>query len=214
MDSSANDITAMMAEQNTPVVHGRKSPKLIWIVLACVLVGVVGGIVVYQQSIKTKTTTKTSPRPVASKAPTVTLATSPSPKLLASPSASASANPAGINIVDDWENTDPEGEEEDYPGSPSPSPRASASSSPRASGMLAGASVSPSPSVRVGSSPTASRSPSPVGSRSPSPSPSSRVAMPDTSGGVPETGVFEITVGTVGVGLLLLVAGLVGLLVL
>lgn len=199
MDSSANDITAMMAEQSAPVVHGKKSPKLIWIVLACVLVGVAGGIVVYQQSIKTKTIVKTSPKPVASKAP----APSPSPKLLASPSASSSAQPAGINAVDDWEYNEYEEDDDDLPGSPGPS----ASGSPRASS-------SPSPSVRASSSPTASRSPSPIGSRSPSPSPSSRVAMPDTSGGVPETGVFEITVGTVGVGLLLLVAGLIGLLVL
>lgn len=198
MDSSVNDITAMMAEQSAPVVHGKKSPKLIWIVLACVLVGVAGGIVVYQQSIKTKTTVKTSPKPVASKAPTVTLAPSPSPKLLASPSASASANPAGINIVDDWENTDPEEDDNDLPGSASPR----ASSSPSASGALAGTSARPSSSVKAS------------GSIRPSASSVARVAMPDTSGGVPETGVFEITVATAGVGLVLLVVGLVGLLVL
>jgi len=191
MDNAANDLTAMMAEQNVPVAKGRKSPKLVWVVLICVVVGVMGGIVVYQQSIKTKTTVKSSPKPVVSKAPSVALSPNPSSKLGASPSASGSGDPTGINVVDDWEYGEYENDDDDLPGS-----------------------ASPSPSVRASGSPTASRSPSPVGSRSPTPSSSSRVAMPDTSGGVPETGVFEVTVGTVSVGLVLLVAGLVGLLVL
>jgi hypothetical protein len=38
--------------------------------------------------------------------------------------------------------------------------------------------------------------------------------MPDTSGGTPVTGVFEVTVGTISVGLILLVLGLAGLLAL
>jgi hypothetical protein len=38
--------------------------------------------------------------------------------------------------------------------------------------------------------------------------------MPDTSEGTPVTGVFEVTVATVSIGLLLLVLGLLGLLVL
>ncbi len=92
----------------------------------------------------------------------------------------------------------------------SPSPAASTTASP-----------SPSASVKASSSPSVSPSPSPSPSvkastaatvASPTPTPSTRAAMPDTSEGVPVTGVFEITVGTVSVGLLLLVLGLFGLL--
>lgn len=49
-----------------------------------------------------------------------------------------------------------------------------------------------------------------AGSTSPSP----RVTMPDTSEGTPVTGIFEVTVGTVSLGLILLVLGLFGLLAL
>lgn len=96
----------------------------------------------------------------------------------------------------------------------SPSPAASVSPSPSAS-VKASASPSPSPSVKASVSP--SPSPSVKASTaatvaSPTPTPSTRAAMPDTSEGVPVTGVFEITVGTVSVGLLLLVLGLFGLL--
>lgn len=91
--------------------------------------------------------------------------------------------------------------------SSSASPVASISPSPSASPK---ASASPSPS------PSASASPSSAGSStvSPSPSASARVAMPDTSGGTPVTGVFEVTVGTISVGLVLLLLGLFGLLAL
>lgn len=81
--------------------------------------------------------------------------------------------------------------------SPSPSASSTASPSPSAS-----AAVSPSPS------------PSVVAEASVAPSPSSRAAMPDTSEGVPVTGVFEVTVGTISVGVILLILGLLGLLVL
>jgi hypothetical protein len=37
--------------------------------------------------------------------------------------------------------------------------------------------------------------------------------MPDTSDGTPVTGVFEITVGTVSVGIVFLILGILGLLV-
>ncbi|MFH2085211.1 MAG: hypothetical protein ABII21_00245 [bacterium] len=87
-----------------------------------------------------------------------------------------------------------------------------------------GASVSPSPSGSASPSPssssTASSSPSPSVAASstltptPTPDVSPRVTMPDTSEGTPVTGVFEVTVGTVSVGLLLLVIGLLGLLAL
>lgn len=71
------------------------------------------------------------------------------------------------------------------------------------SGGLGGpASASPSASVRPSVSP------------SPSPSPSTRAAMPDTSEGVPVTGVLEVTVATVSIGILLLTIGLFGLLAL
>ncbi len=124
-----------------------------------------------------------------------------------------------------WEDDDVPGEFNDLymiwtyaPGtatvSPSPAAGASASPSPSAS-TSAGQSASPSPSASVKAS--ASPSPSVKASTaatvtSPTPTPSTRAAMPDTSEGVPVTGVFEVTVGTVSVGLLLLVVGLFGLL--
>lgn len=86
------------------------------------------------------------------------------------------------------------------------------------------ASPTASASTTASASPTASKSPSPSpsasakASTSPSttatPTPSPRVAMPDTSDGTPVTGVFEVTVGTISVGLILLVLGLFGLLAL
>ncbi len=110
----------------------------------------------------------------------------------------------------------------------SPSPAASTTTSPSPSASVkASSSPSPSPSVKASSSPSpspsvkASVSPSPSVKAStaaivatPTPTPSTRAAMPDTSEGVPVTGVFEITVGTVSVGLLLLALGLFGLLTL
>jgi hypothetical protein len=88
--------------------------------------------------------------------------------------------------------------------SPSPSASVKASSSPSPSPSVK-ASVSPSPSVKASTTATVA---------TPTPTPSTRAAMPDTSEGVPVTGVFEITVGTVSVGLLLLALGLFGLLTL
>lgn len=196
MDRDANDITAMMPKPELSMPKGGKSPKLIWVVLACVVMGVVGGIVVYQQSIKTKTTVKTTPKPVASKPPTV--AVKPSPALLISPTpnASGSAQPAGINLVDDWENDDTEIDDPDLPGSPSPS----ASSS-----LIASASTSPSPSVKASST---------TSTKTATPSSSTRVTMPDTTDGVPVTGIFEITAGTIGAGVFLIILGALGLLLL
>lgn len=83
-------------------------------------------------------------------------------------------------------------------------------------------SIAPSSTPTPTPTPTSTPRPSVVASSSPvagtalltSPTPSVRTTLPDTSEGVPVTGVFEITVGTVGVGLLLLVLGLAGLLVL
>jgi len=201
MDRDANDITQMMPTQNVVGTKGSKSPKLIWIVLACVVVGVVGGIVVYQQSIKTKTAVKTTPRPVASKAPTVATKPSPSAKLM-SPVASASAQPAGVNLVDDWQNNEYEEDDPDLPGSPSPS----ASSS-----LIASASTSPSSSVKASASVKAS---STTSTKTATASATTRVTMPDTAEGVPVTGIFEITAGTIGAGVLLIILGALGLLLL
>ncbi len=89
----------------------------------------------------------------------------------------------------------------------SASPTGSVSPSPSASPK---ASVSPSPSP----SPSPSASAQASTAASPSPSASARVAMPDTSGGTPVTGVFEVTVGTISIGLLMLLLGLFGLLAL
>lgn len=120
-----------------------------------------------------------------------------------------------------WEDDDIPGEFNDLymvwsyvPGSsttasPSPSGSAGASASP---------STSPSASPSRSPSPSPSRSPSPSPSASlaasPTPTPSPRVTMPDTSEGTPVTGIFEVTVGTISVGLILLVLGLLGLLAL
>jgi hypothetical protein len=95
-------------------------------------------------------------------------------------------------------------------------------------GASASPTATPTPSLSPSPSPSPTNyyaSPSPSPSRSPSPSPtnyyasvtptpSARAAMPDTSGGTPVTGVFEVTVGTVSVGLILLMLGLFGLLAL
>lgn len=92
-------------------------------------------------------------------------------------------------------------------GSPaaSPSPSASVAGSPSPSPSR---SPSPSPSPSVGASA------SPSVAASPTPTPSPRVSMPDTSEGTPVTGIFEVTVGTISIGLLLLIIGLIGLLAL
>lgn len=99
-------------------------------------------------------------------------------------------------------------------------PPVGASASP-STAASANPSVSPSPSPSrspsPSPSPTPSRSPSPSPTNyyaSPTPTPSARAAMPDTSNGTPVTGVFEVTVGTMSVGLILLVLGLLGLLAL
>lgn len=88
--------------------------------------------------------------------------------------------------------------------SPSPAGSSTASSTPTPS-----ATASPSPSVAASPSPSTSTV---TGTAMPVASP--RVAMPDTTDGTPVTGVFEVTVGTVSVGLILLVLGLFGLLAL
>lgn len=122
-----------------------------------------------------------------------------------------------------WEDDDTPGEFNDLymlwtyvpnTSATSPSPAASVSPSPSAS-VKASSSPSPSPSVKASVSPSPSVKASTAATvASPTPTPSTRAAMPDTSEGVPVTGVFEITVGTVSVGLLLLVLGLFGLLTL
>lgn len=91
--------------------------------------------------------------------------------------------------------------------SPTPTPSAAASVSPSAS-------PSPSPSRAASPSPSAAASVTPTPSPTPTPTPSARVLMPDTSGGTPVTGIFEVTVGTISIGLILLILGLLGLLVL
>lgn len=95
--------------------------------------------------------------------------------------------------------------------SPSSSPTASVGVSPSPSAS-AKASASPSPSAKA--SATASPSSTPTPTPTPTPNVSPRVTMPDTSEGTPVTGVFEVTVGTISVGLILLLLGLVGLLAL
>jgi len=83
--------------------------------------------------------------------------------------------------------------------SPSPSPSSSPTTSP---------SPSPSPSASVMASVTPTPTPTPTPSSSP------RVVIPDTTDGVPVTGVFEVTVASVSMGLIFLVLGLFGLIAL
>jgi hypothetical protein len=114
-----------------------------------------------------------------------------------------------------WEDDDTPGEFNDFyllwtyvpptTTSPSPSSSTAASSSPTAS-----KSPSPSPSASA----KASASPSVKASASVTPTPSPRVSMPDTTDGTPVTGIFEVTVGTISVGLILVVLGLLSLLAL
>lgn len=101
--------------------------------------------------------------------------------------------------------------------SPSPSSSVAASVAPSTSPSVAPsasvrASASPSPSIAASPSPSALAST--TSTATPTPTPSPRVVMPDTSEGTPVSGVFEVTVGAVSVGLVLLLLGLFGLLVL
>ena len=91
--------------------------------------------------------------------------------------------------------------------SPSPSPLVSPSVSPSA---VASRSPSPSPSAYTYASP----SPSSVAYASTTTYASPRAVQPDTTDGVPVTGVFEVTAGTIGIGVLLVIAGILGLLLL
>lgn len=104
-------------------------------------------------------------------------------------------------------------------------PSTAASSSPMAS-ALASATPSIAPSVVPSPSPSRPASPSPspsvkasaaasvAATPTPTPETSPRVSMPDTTDGTPVTGIFEITVGTISVGIVFLLLGLFGLLVL
>lgn len=93
--------------------------------------------------------------------------------------------------------------------SPSPSASAVASGTPTPS-AVATSTPTPSPSATA----KASSSPASGTANVATPTPTARAVMPDTTDGVPVTGIFEITVGTVSVGLVLLVLGLLGLLAL
>mgnify|MGYP006427165851 CR=1 FL=1 len=77
-------------------------------------------------------------------------------------------------------------------------------------------SPTPTPSASPGASATATPTPTPTASSSTTtttPTPSPRVTQPEGET-LPEAGVFEVTMGTISVGLLFLVLGLAGLLVL
>ncbi|MFH1244295.1 MAG: hypothetical protein V1487_01830 [bacterium] len=181
----------MQSARSGVSVKVAKKSRLIWVVLACVVLGVGLGIVVYQQSVQPVKKTAVAP-----KSSVRAIIPSSVASMMPSPMASASALPRApqVNVIDEPDYGDYEYEDEDWtPSSPSPSPSRS---------TLALASAS----ARASSSSTASTRASA--------SPSARTVMPDTTEGVPTTGVFEVTVGTVSVGLIFLVLGLVGLLVL
>ena len=93
----------------------------------------------------------------------------------------------------------------------SPSPSSVASSTPTPTPIPTASAIStPTPTPTLTPTPT----PTPTLTPTPTPEASVRVVMPDTSEGTPVTGVFEVTVGTVSVGLILLILGLFGLLAL
>lgn len=335
-DQDAKDINQMMSASNDVNVAQPKKSKFVWVVLACVIVGVGLGVVVYQQSLKPTVSPKPIPKPSAVVSvpspipspvtPEVTLVQA-EPKTVAFPKAGEIrvyyavggwiplgltlkdslgphnftipagnpnaqmkifdtgykltgpttvtvdsflgtdssqmsigwakpvANKCGFNgfgVVDitpdiTYATAQAKGEPivsvqcwGDYSPSPkdtssldfndytvifsykppaadltSPSPTASAKASVSPS-PSASVKASPSPSVKASPSPSvkASASPSAVVVASPTPTPSPRVTMPDTSEGTPVTGIFEVTVGTISIGLLLLILGLFGLLAL
>jgi hypothetical protein len=329
-DQDAQDINQMMSATADSVVKPPKKSKFLWVVLACVVVGVGLGVVVYQQSLKPPIKPSVSPKPTAvgTKPSPVATAVTPGinlveaePKTVSFPKAGQirayyivggwmplgiilkngsvtknltipegapttlmkvfdtgyiltgpttltmdtflgsdatklsigwakpAANKCGFNgfgVVDItpyinfateqaggepivsvqcWGDYSPNPEQTDakdfndyqviWSYTPGASPIASAT--PAASASVRPSS-SPSPSPSLSSSPSPSRaaspSPSPTLVASPTPPPSPRVTMPDTSEGTPVTGVFEVTVGTVSVGLILVLLGLFGLLVL
>ncbi len=102
----------------------------------------------------------------------------------------------------------------------SPTPKASPSVIPSPSPMVATESAVPveinvvQPVGATGSGIGGALSATPSATATASAVASPRVTMPDTSEGTPVTGVFELTVGAVSLGLILLVIGLVGLLAL
>lgn len=108
------------------------------------------------------------------------------------------------------------------PGTASPSPTVTASATPTPTPTVK-PSVTPTPTVKASATPTPtptptlkpSATPTPTASTkasvSPSPSASARVAMPEASS-LPDAGIFEVTAGTVGIGALLMIVGLLGLL--
>lgn len=328
-DQDAKDINQMMSAQaEIPLTTAPKKSKLLWVVLACVVVGVGLGVVVYQQSVKplpvtstprpTPTAVTTIPSPVGSPVAPVVSQVTPittgvdfpkagklrvfyhnliTPNIInaivkggvtstvALPIESGATtmgkvdtgytlsapanlkfdtylgsnttqlaigwtNPVGnkcgfngfgqvdisayvayattaaagepIVSVQCWADYSPTGPTDsssldfnDYlliwtytpPTGATASPSTAASASPSVTPL-----VSPSPSPSP--SPTRSPSPSPSASAgvTATPTPSARVAMPDTSGGTPVTGIFEVTAGTISAGILLLLLGLAGLL--
>lgn len=339
-EQDAQDITQMMSRTSDVAIAQPKKSKFIWVVLACVIVGVGLGVVVYQQSIKPPApTVKTTPKPTpATTAPTVaptppSLVPVPPQTNVVTPSSNAvtfpkagkvrlytdlnniqlymSLNIAGtpqsiivpnkatsattpmnygdssfnvtagstanfdaylnnlsgpkmrgwippldaqkkdcgvavgsvqnneaklayvqgklagesIFLYQCWDDNDNPGEFNDIymiwtyvptaGTSVSPSPSAAASTVASAS-PVASKSPSPSPSKSASPSPSASAKASVVPSPTltPTPAASTRTVMPDTSEGTPVTGIFEVTMGTVSVGIVFLILGLFGLLVL
>lgn len=72
-DQDAKDIKQMESQEvpEIPVVAKPPKLRLLWVVLACVVVGVVLGVVVYQQSTGSVPVATSTPRPAASAVTTV-----------------------------------------------------------------------------------------------------------------------------------------------
>ncbi|MFH2019232.1 MAG: hypothetical protein ABII80_01270 [bacterium] len=162
-----------------------KSSKIWIVILLCVVIGVGLGIYVYQKSLVPKTVTPTStPVPVVTPKPAVVKTPTPTPKTTLPATPSAT-------VKDSTESAsllDP---------------------SPIATG---GAEIAEINLVDQGMA-TGSATPSASLKASPTASASARITMPEGSA-LPDAGVFEVTAGTVGVGAVLILLGILGLLVL
>lgn len=162
-----------------------KSSKMWIVILLCVLVGVGLGIYVYQKSLVPKTVIP-SPTPVAVVTPKPAVVKTPVP----TPKASIPATPSSTT-KDSMESAN------------------LLDASPLATGGAEIAEINlVDPAVGSGgASVSASIKPSPTASAS------ARATMPEGSA-LPDAGVFEVTAGTVGVGAVLVLLGILGLLML
>jgi len=161
-----------------------RSSKIWIVVLLCVVVGVGAGILVYQKSLSPKSAT-VAPTPIPVATPKPAVK-SPVP----SPKTALPATPSGMTE-----------ESVESVGLLDSTPLATGSGEVGEINLVNSGSAtgSATPSASLKASPTASAS--------------ARITMPEGEE-LPDAGVFELTVGTVGMGAVLILLGILGLLVL